>query len=131
MRAEPLRLETVAGDRSAGDLAFATGEDRFGLGHLLRLGELIEGPAPHGVSVGILRAPGLFAFHKAGRRQGAEAAVEAPRPLDPDGHRDTSCTGISAVHRWKGGGPDDRVEAVPRAVLSPRLTELMDGVSDD
>ncbi|KOU61082.1 hypothetical protein ADK57_28505 [Streptomyces sp. MMG1533] len=130
VRAELLRLETVAGDGGAADLAFATGDDRFGLGHLLRLGELIQGPAPHGVLVGILGAPGLFAFHKVVRRREAEAAVEALRRLSPDGRHDTSFTGVFAVHWWRGGGPNDTEEVAPRAELSPRMAEMLDGLPD-
>ena len=130
LRSEPVRLNTVVA--AGAELTFVSSDDRFGMGHLVRLGELIDGPAPHGVLVGILGSPDLFAFHRIVRRTWALGTLNALRDLSPDGHPlDNSVTGISGVHWWKEGlGDAVEVGTSADAEVPPRMAEVLDRLPD-
>lgn len=129
VRAEPVELRTAEVGAPGPAITYATGDGGFGMGHLLRLRELVAGPAPHGVLVGILTSPGLFVFHTVVRRLWAQAMVETFRKLGPDGVEDSSFTGIVGVHWWKDG-PQEAVRVATSTETSPRLAELLASVPE-
>lgn len=126
-RKDPLRVETTV---AAGlEMTLAVLGDRFGLGHLLRLDEVLPGPAPHGVLVGTIGAPGLFACHRLVRRLWAEAATDIFRKMSPDPGFDRSFTGITGVHWWREGS-DDAVRVGTSREVSPRMREMLDALPE-
>ncbi|MGN9757788.1 hypothetical protein [Streptomyces sp. SD31] len=138
VREEPIHLTTSAAADGVPELTHAGGEDRFGLGHLLRIDELTRwslhrlaeragGPAQHGVLVGILGDPGLFMYHRIVRRVGAQAVVAGMRKMCADNENDTSFTTITGVHWWKDG---EAVQVATSTEVSPRLAELLDAVPE-
>ncbi|MCL8014299.1 hypothetical protein [Streptomyces sp. AS02] len=107
VRAEPVELRTAAAGAPGPAITYVTGEGGFGMGHPLLLRELVAGPVPHGVLVGILTSPGLFVFHTVVRRLWAQAMVETFQKLGPDGVEESSFTGIGRAlveGRATGGG---------------------------
>ncbi|MDF3146896.1 MULTISPECIES: hypothetical protein [unclassified Streptomyces] len=137
VRAEPIHL-TTGTEGGVPEFVHARGEDRFGMGHLLRIGELtrwplhrlgerLGGPAQHGVLVGILAEPGLFMYHRIVRRVWAQAIVAGMRKFTPGTDTEPSFTAISGVHWWKDG---EAVQVATSTEVSPRLAELLASVPE-